>query len=170
MLITDKIIKIAGIVAIAIIIACVVFFIYAKVFAPSNVQKLTPVEIKRPDLVADKLNVSDKVGKEIVKKIETAKPVETYVVPAKEAEKKVQEIVKDKPADKTIIVEKDEKTIDVIKINLDKAGVGVGLVAVPAANYVGAGAVYQNKGLILSGGYGNKGAYIFVAKTKKIKF
>jgi hypothetical protein len=170
MLITDKIIKLAGIVAIAVIIACVVFFIYAKVFAPSDVQKLTPDEIKRPELVADKLNVSDKVGKEIIKKIETANPVETYIVPAKEAPEKVRQIVKDKPADKTIIVDKDEKTIDVIKINLDRAEIGIGLVAVPAANYVGVGPVYQNKGLILSGGYGNKGAYIFVAKTKKINF
>jgi hypothetical protein len=140
MLIADKIIKIAVTVAIAITIACIGFFIYVKVFAPSNVQRLTPEEIKRPNLVADKLNVTDKAGKEIVKKIETAKPVQIVTVPAAHAPAEVKKIVETKPADKTAVVE-EEKEIKVYKINLDKPR-AIGLYANTTS--VGIAATYKN--------------------------
>jgi hypothetical protein len=153
MLITDKIIKILGIVAIAVIIACVAFFIYAKVFAPSNVQKLTTDEIKRPELVADKLNVSPKVAADIVKEIPKAKPVQIITVPAAQAPAEVKKIVETNPADKTAVVE-EEKEIKVYKINLDKPrAIGV------YVSTESAGAMAQYKNVVVFGGPKYKGGY-----------
>jgi hypothetical protein len=101
MLITDKLIKICRNRRYCHHDCLYCVFYLREDSLPSNVQKLTTEEMKRPELLADKLNVPEKVAVDIVKEIPKAKPVQIVTVPAAHAPAEVKKIVETKPADKT---------------------------------------------------------------------
>src|SRR6266545_2750157 len=97
----QKQIKNLEILSVVLSLALVGLFAYLYTITPDPVQTMTVADVKRPELVAEKLNVSQTVAKEIVKQIEvvTQKPPATsYTVPAKntvEAAKVVEKQIKE---------------------------------------------------------------------------
>ena len=90
--------------------------------------------IKKPEVLQDKLNISQESAKEIVREVEKAKPIDTFTVSkpsihqaAEEVNRKI--VTKDESlppslkekSDRTVITENNtEQKVDVYKINLKK--------------------------------------------------